>query len=162
MILNFFSLRYHQQIQTGCRRGNPPRFGQAFNLTILTFNKQTVTVESSFSLCSDDSNIFFKGRLQWSPYTFPSQVKPSSAYPFTPQHQHAHSPYCFLYNSYGADKENLSINLENIQLVIISFIVMTLLCDAGVILLGELRCQSLSGLKGETSASCISHTAYGS
>ena len=60
MILNFFSLIYYQQTQTGCRRGNPPRFGQAFNLTILTFNKQTVTVESSFSLCSDDSNIFFK------------------------------------------------------------------------------------------------------
>ena len=153
MILNFFSFSYHQQIQMGCRRGNPLRFGQAFNLTILTFNKETVLMIQIF---------FFKRRLRWSPYTFPSQVKPSSAYLFSPQHQHAHSPYCFPYNSYGADKENLSINLENIQLVIISFILMTLMCDAGVIKLGELRCQSLSGLKGETSASCISHTAYGS
>ena len=60
MILDFFYFSYHQQIQMGCRRGNPLRFGQTFNLTILTFNKQTVTIESSFSLCSHDSNIFFK------------------------------------------------------------------------------------------------------
>ena len=37
-------------------------------------------------------------------------------------------------------KENLFINQENIELVIISFILMTLLCDAGVILFGEIRC----------------------
>ena len=30
--------------------------------------------------------------------------------------------------------------IENISLVIISFILMTLLCDAGVILLGDIRC----------------------
>ena len=32
--------------------------------------------------------------------------------------------------------------------MIISFILMTLLCDAVVILLGEIRCKSLSGVKG--------------
>ena len=37
-----------------------------------------------------------------------------------------------------------------IQLVIISFILMTLLCDTGVLLLGEIRCLSLSGVKGLT------------
>ena len=40
----------------------------------------------------------------------------------------------------GAYKENLFINQENIELVIISFILMTLLCDTGVILFGEIRC----------------------
>ena len=37
-------------------------------------------------------------------------------------------------------KENLFINQENIEMVIISFILMTLLSDAGVILFGEIRC----------------------
>ena len=30
--------------------------------------------------------------------------------PFTPHHLHVFSPYCSLYISYGADKENLSNN----------------------------------------------------
>ena len=53
-----------------------------------------------------------------------------------------------IYNSLGADKENLFINQENFKLVIISFILMTLLCDTGIILLGEIRCWSPSGVKG--------------
>ena len=36
--------------------------------------------------------------------------------------------------------ENLLINQRNIWLVIISFILLTLLCDAGVIMLGEIIC----------------------
>ena len=32
------------------------------------------------------------------------------SYPFTPKHQYAYSPYCSLYISLGADKENLFNN----------------------------------------------------
>ena len=39
-------------------------------------------------------------------------------------------------------------NQEILQLVIISFILMTLMFDSGVILKGEFRCWSLSGIKG--------------
>ena len=59
---------------------------------------------------------------------------------YTLMQMYANSPYCFLYNSQGADKENLFINQENIKSVIISFILMTLLCNAAAILLGEIRC----------------------
>ena len=45
-------------------------------------------------------------------------------------------------------KENLFNNQELLQLVIISFISVTLLFDSGVILLGEIRCLSLLGCKG--------------
>ena len=51
---------------------------------------------------------------------------------FTPQHQYAYSPYCSLYISLGADKENLFNNQEVLQLIIISFILLTLVCDLGV------------------------------
>ena len=37
-------------------------------------------------------------------------------------------------------KENLLNNQELLQLVIISHILMTSMCDSGVILLGEIRC----------------------
>ena len=47
-----------------------------------------------------------------------------------------------------ADKENLFNNQEFLLLVIISFILMILKCESGVILLGEIRCWSLSGVKG--------------
>ena len=53
---------------------------------------------------------------------------------FNPLHlnvNYAYSPYCSLYISKGADKENLSNNQE---LVIISFILMTLMFHSGVIL----------------------------
>ena len=61
--------------------------------------------------------------------------------------------------SYGACKKNL---------MIISFILMTLVCDSGVALQGEIRCQSLLGVKRLRKASlwlqnnidtlCVSYT----
>ena len=59
---------------------------------------------------------------------------------FTPQYQNTYSPYCSLYISLCASKENLFNNQEVLQLIIISFILMTLMCDSGVILNGEIRC----------------------
>ena len=44
--------------------------------------------------------------------------------------------------------ENLFNNQELLGFVIISLILMTLMCDSGVIQLGEIRCASLSGVKG--------------
>ena len=49
-------------------------------------------------------------------------------------------PYCSLYIFNGADKEDLSKNQKLLAFVIISFILMTLMCNSGVILLGERRC----------------------
>ena len=49
--------------------------------------------------------------------------------PVTPKHQQAYSPYCSLYISQGADKENLCNNQKLLQLVIISCILMTLMFD---------------------------------
>ena len=40
------------------------------------------------------------------------------------------------------------INSNFIQMVIISFILMTVMFDSGVILLGENKCWSLLGVKG--------------
>ena len=54
--------------------------------------------------------------------------------PFTPWNQFAYSLYCSLYISWNADKENLFNNQEIYKLVIISFILMTLMFDSGVIL----------------------------
>ena len=45
-----------------------------------------------------------------------------------------YSPYYSLYISQGADKENLFNNQQLLQSVIISFILMTLMCDSRVIL----------------------------
>ena len=53
--------------------------------------------------------------------------------PLKPYHQYAYSPYCSLYISQGADKENLFNNQELLLLEIISFILITLMCDSGVI-----------------------------
>ena len=44
---------------------------------------------------------------------------------------------------------------ELLQLVIISFILMTLMFDSGVILKGEIRCWSLSGIKGLNNTRCF-------
>ena len=44
---------------------------------------------------------------------------------------------------------------ELLQLVIISFILMTLMFDSGVILKGEIRCLSLSGIKGLNNTRCF-------
>ena len=60
--------------------------------------------------------------------------------PFSPLYQNAYSPYCSLYISECAGKENLFNNQEVLQLIIISFTLMTLMCDSGVILKGEIRC----------------------
>ena len=49
----------------------------------------------------------------------------------------------FFIHPLGADKENLFDDQEPLKLEIISFILMTLVCDSGVMLLGEIRCQSL-------------------
>ena len=46
------------------------------------------------------------------------------------------------------DKENLSNKQELLQLVIISFILMTFMCDLGVKLQGEIRCELFLGVKG--------------
>ena len=43
--------------------------------------------------------------------------------------------------------ENLCNNQELLQLVIISFILVTLMCGSRVILQGEIRCLSLLGVK---------------
>ena len=42
--------------------------------------------------------------------------------------------------SYGVDRENLFNNQELLQLVIISFILMTLMPDSGVTLWEEIKC----------------------
>ena len=58
----------------------------------------------------------------------------------------AYSPYCSLYIFQGANKENVSHNQELLELVIISFILVTVMFDLGVILWGEIR-LSLLGVK---------------
>jgi len=50
-------------------------------------------------------------------------------YPFEPQYQHACSPYCSPYISYGISWENLNKRQEILSLVIISFILMTCTFD---------------------------------
>ena len=47
-----------------------------------------------------------------------------------------------------AGRENLFDNQEVLQLITISFILITLMFDLGVILKGEIRCKLLSGIKG--------------
>ena len=59
----------------------------------------------------------------------------------------AYSPYCSLYIFQDANKENVSHNQELLELVIISFILVTLMFDLGVILWGEIKCWSLLGVK---------------
>ena len=65
-------------------------------------------------------------------YTYKTDYMMSE--PFTPQHQYAYSPYCSLYIPWCAGKENLFNNQEFLQLIIISFILMTLMLDLGMIL----------------------------
>ena len=43
--------------------------------------------------------------------------------------------------------KNLLNNQEILQLIIFSFTLMTLMCDSGVMLKGEIRYQLLSGIK---------------
>ena len=60
----------------------------------------------------------------------------------------ASSPHYSLYNSYGALKENLSNNQGLYKFGIISLILINFMFDVGVILLGEITCLSLLGVKG--------------
>ena len=53
-----------------------------------------------------------------------------------------------LHSMPGSDRENLFKNQELLQLVIVSFILMTLMYDLEVILKGEIRCQAFLGVKG--------------
>ena len=66
--------------------------------------------------------------------------------PFKSQHQHASSPHC---SSYGTAWEFFFCNATTFHLwIIISLILMTCLFDQAVLLLGEIGCASLLGLKG--------------
>ena len=58
----------------------------------------------------------------------------------TPWHKYENSPYSPLSILLGADKENWFHNQEFLYLVIISSILITLRCDPGVILWGEISC----------------------
>ena len=74
-------------------------------------------------------------------------VTQNSVHPLKTQHQHASSPHCSSYISYGTAWENL-FQYHNISsLVIILLILITCLFDHAVLLLGEIGCGSLSGLK---------------
>ena len=59
-----------------------------------------------------------------------------------------HILHTVLYTSSCAGRENLFDNQEVLQLITISFILITLMFDLGVILKGEIRCKLLSGIKG--------------
>ena len=50
--------------------------------------------------------------------------------------------------------ENLFNNQEVLQFIIISCILITLMFDSGVMLKGEIRCKSLSGIKGLKEGGC--------
>lgn len=50
--------------------------------------------------------------------------------------------------TYSVDKENLSDKQEFLDFMIISFILMSFMFELAVILLGGIRCVSLSGVKG--------------
>ena len=69
-----------------------------------------------------------------------------------------HILHTVLHNSKDADKENLINNQESLWLVIISIILVTLMCDPGGILLGEVRCYSPlggGGVKGLVFHNCM-------
>ena len=54
-----------------------------------------------------------------------------------------YSTHCFLNISDSTDEESLFDNQEFVKLMIISFILMTFEIDSRVMLLGEIRSQSL-------------------
>ena len=63
------------------------------------------------------------------------------------------------YISYGACKENFSKN-QGLKFLIITLILMNLMFDLGVILLGEITCLSLLGVKGLLREELIREMAY--
>ena len=67
---------------------------------------------------------------------------------FTYWYQHVYSWHCSPYVSYFTYWENFFKHRDISSLVIISFILMICTFDQAVILLGEIRCWSLLGLKG--------------
>ena len=77
--------------------------------------------------------------------TFPHSIQ-ELINPWNPLQQFSYSSYCSLYISYDADKRNFFNGQEPPSLVIISFILMTLMFDSGMILWGEIRCQSSVGV----------------
>ena len=70
------------------------------------------------------------------------------------------SLYYSLYVPNATHKENLLNNQELLNIVIISFTLMTLMFELGVILLGEIRCLSLRGFKGLKYKAKESQTSY--
>ena len=70
------------------------------------------------------------------------------------------SLYYSLYVPNCTHKENLLNNQELLNIVIISFTLMTLMFELGVILLGEIRCLSLRGFKGLKYKAEESQTSY--
>ena len=70
--------------------------------------------------------------------------------PFQLQDLISTSPYYLLYNSYTASLESLVLNQLIIPWLIFFFILITLLLDTVVILLGEILCWSLMGVKGHS------------
>lgn len=62
----------------------------------------------------------------------------------TLQHQYATPPYCSLYITYRADKDNLLNNRELLWLLIVSLILLILVFDSGMILWEEIKCSSRS------------------
>ena len=70
------------------------------------------------------------------------------------------SLYYSLYVPNCTHKENLLNNQELLNIVIISFTLMTLMFELGVILLGEIRCLSLLGFKGLKYKAKESQTSY--
>ena len=67
---------------------------------------------------------------------------------FKPQIQHVYSRHCSPYFSYFTDWENLLKHQDISSLVIIWFILMICTFNQVVILLGEIGCWSLLGLRG--------------
>ena len=81
---------------------------------------------------------------------------------FKPQHQYAYSPLCSSYISHGTEEETLFHNRQLLQQVIISFILATVMCDPGVILQGEVRCQSLHWVQGLSEKETEKHSCVNS
>ena len=79
------------------------------------------TLSDEFQELSPDRASSFMAMNAYHLYNLPSK----------PKRYYIYSPCCF---SKGADKENLFNNQEFLKLVIVSFILMTSMCDAGVIL----------------------------
>ena len=84
---------------------------------------------------------------------------PDVFYPLHPNIS-MHILYTVLYTFPNGLARRIFSIIQGLQLIVISFILMTLMFDSGVILKGEIRCQSLSGMKVLTTvhilyASCI-------